>query len=76
MRESKLKMGDPGDLLPTRELELPRRDSEVIEEPDATTQEDRNEMNADFVRQARPDELLGDVRACYTNVLVASGGPR
>lgn len=43
--ESKPEMGHARDLLPTREFELTWRDAQMIEETDATTQEDGNEVN-------------------------------
>jgi hypothetical protein len=71
--ESKPEMGHARDLLSTREFELAWRDAQMIEEPDATTQEDGNEVNADLVQQTRLDELLGNVRAGDADILVAGG---
>ena len=43
----------------------------MVEEPDSLSQQDRHQLDVQFVDEASVQALLGDVRAGHTNGLVA-----
>jgi hypothetical protein len=51
-------------------FQLDRLNTQPLEQADPLAQQDRDQVDRDFVQQAQFQALPGDVRAAYTDVLL------
>ncbi len=64
-------MRDPTSLDHPGALQLDRLGAEVVEQPDAVTQQDGHQVDVYLVEDSRSDALLHEARAHHADVLVA-----
>src|SRR5215213_4979791 len=63
-------MGNPSALDHPRALEVDRPGAEVVEQADATPEQDGYQVDVDLVQESRSDALLHDTRGAHADILV------
>jgi hypothetical protein len=63
----------PGGLYHPRALQFDRLRAQMLEQPNATPEQDRHQVYVYLIKKSRPDALLRDTGGAHSDVLLACG---